>query len=140
MLAWYWVLAGVVGGFTLGFWRGRSAASMNVLDYWLTSTDKRVNWSRVTAMVGLGAFVAITTVFLHVYHDKGGEGMADSLLFVLGGALGLAGINLGQYLVSKKFPVGDTSSTTTTTSSTSTGQTGRQSGAMPVEVAGTAEP
>jgi hypothetical protein len=109
MWPWYWSFGTLVLGFSLGFWRGRSEASMKVLDYWLTATDGRVNWSRVTAMVGLGAFVALTIIFLHVYHANNGKDMTEALLTMMGGALGLAGINLGQYIVSKKFPGLDTS-------------------------------
>lgn len=110
-------------------WSGRNAASKKLFDYWLTSEDGRVNWSRVTALVGLGIFVIASTVVLHVYHTimedpTNTRDMGEALLFVIGGALGMAGINLGQYLVSKKFPT-----VSNERSSFSTTTTTRQSGA-----------
>lgn len=116
-----WSIACLLGGFFIGFWRGESKQGRKAIDYWLTAEDGRVNWSRVTAAVGLTMFMMILIVFLHVYEEVNGKDMTEALFVMAGSALGLAGINLGQYIVSKKptAPGSSSSSTSTTVSRTS---------------------
>lgn len=125
------LLAALAVGFFFGFWRGESVNGRKAIDYWLTASDNRVNWSRVTAAVGLASFTALQSAFLCVYVKRSGEGLTEALLIMASAALALAGINLGQYIVSKKpTVVGESSSTTTTTTDTartSSAQTGVKS-------------
>jgi hypothetical protein len=94
----------LIVGFFLGFWRGESASGRKVVDYWLTARDGRVNWSRATAAVGLLSFATLQVTFLFVYLERKGVGMTEELFVMIAASLGIAGINLGQYLVSKKLP------------------------------------
>ena len=102
-----WALALLAVGFFAGFWRGESVNGRKALDYWLTATDGRVNWSRATAAVGLGAFLVLQSTFIRVYVERHGEGLTEALLVMVTSTLAIAGINLGQYYVSKKLPSGN---------------------------------
>lgn len=118
---WACALAGC--GFFFGFWRGRSASGQRAIDYWLTASDGRVNWSRATAAVGLGSFLVLQSIFAKVYVERGGVALTEALLVMVSAALGLAGVNLAQYIVSKKptAPQPDTGTTTKTTTATTGG-------------------
>jgi hypothetical protein len=94
----------LVLGFFLGYWRGQSRQGRRVLDYWLTATDGRVNWTRATAAVGLGSFLILQAAFIHIYVEMNGADLTEELLVMVAGSLGIAGINLGQYWVSRKGP------------------------------------
>ncbi len=75
---------------------------MKAADYWLSAQDGRVNWTRMTAFVGLAIILAAVTAILIVYIASDGE--KGDMVLVLGTGLLLAGINVGQLAVLRWRP------------------------------------